>query len=287
MTAFADLEDRVFGSTGQSAFRMRIIPRPETIARVTQVNRLPNKPPHGFAPFRNAVARGATFVITIYPRREDAQALDALRASIWVWANLGGLGNRSRRGFGSPSLLELFESSETESNGKATDLPACGHFEDKADLEAHLRKGLRNAQKPIARALAGSRLAAGIDVNPWPQQQPFFILSSLSQISVGDPFGALLVPGGALDAIHGGNGCGDNLGRGGTDPWASPIIVRLHEMRAISCKTQYLPIMTWCHQSVISSPLVELQPASPLGERLGSFFDKAHLGQTLKGNTLL
>ncbi len=76
------------------------------------------------------VLQGAEFELTIrYPRKLEAD----IRAAFWAWETFGGIGARTRRGFGALQL--------THTNGKEVQLPSSG------ELQKHIENGFQNHLK--------------------------------------------------------------------------------------------------------------------------------------------
>lgn len=104
-----ELENRIFGSSNEEiGAKFRIIITPIK-------NLMPRKDiDPGFpASFKfSGFSEGSEFLINIIPRKNNMgnKEIKVLLATIWLWANLGGIGQRARRGFGS-SVIEILESS--------------------------------------------------------------------------------------------------------------------------------------------------------------------------------
>ena len=157
--------------------------------------------------------------------------INKLLASIWLWGNLGGIGQRSRRGFGSPVI-------EVEKNNnifEELDLPVKQVFDNKnnKELKDYLKKGINTIWKLF-----------NVTYNTVPKDALFFTLKSLKQVSVGNkPYHNIDK---ALQEVHGKNEC-EGLGCIRPARIASPIILRFHQVRNYN-KVQFLPVVTWCHQ---------------------------------------
>jgi CRISPR type III-B/RAMP module RAMP protein Cmr1 len=302
----AALEKMVFGSTDNATFRLLVEPVSETLRRIKQQPRLPHKSGGAAAPFYDAIAPGSTFRITIVPRhvprhspeaeKYEAENYRALFLTIWAWAYLGAVGNRARRGFGSPVLCEsknrddAFNKlmSETANSGFALP-PMRESFKDETELVDHLKSGLKAVCSRFSQYLENQpekyASTGDIETNTRPRDAPFFILSSLNQISVGAPFPTLDGPNGALSKVHGKRDCPD-LGKSGYGGrWASPVFIRFHITRGGTGRDQYIPLMTWCHQEGVSSSPNDFKNLSRLPE-LRQFLKEAHFDKTLSGGNL-
>lgn len=116
-----DAESRLFGST--SAGQAQVLLSMEVLSAVKEIPKL-TKIEGGFAYLagqgltkyikdagmvtqRSAIAPGARFVVTCLFRKHDDKDVDAVRNSLIAVGLLGGLGARTRRGFGSLTLEKL------------------------------------------------------------------------------------------------------------------------------------------------------------------------------------
>ncbi|MEO0091864.1 MAG: type III-B CRISPR module RAMP protein Cmr1 [candidate division WOR-3 bacterium] len=181
---------------------------------------------------------GTEFKITIIPKKDYSEnQKNVLLATIWTWANLGAVGQRARRGFGSVviknSTRRIFP------NG----LSIKAYFSNCDELTKHLQKGFCEVQDIFIKWL-GSGIAqkkTGV-----PQDAEYFILQSFDQIKVADiPIKTL---DGALNKVHGSDRC-KSLGWIRNGRMASPVYTRFHIVN-----NQYLPIITFCHQKVNGFP---------------------------------
>lgn len=292
----AGLENKVFGSTENSSFRLLVEKVPETVRRIEQQPRLLHKSGGAAAPFYHAITPGSTFRITIVPRHSlEAEEYKVLLLTIWVWAYLGAVGNRARRGFGSPVLCEsknrddAFKKLISEiANSEFALPPIKESFSGNAELANHLKPGLKAVCSRFSQYLANQpekyASPGDIETNTRPKDAPFFILFGLNQISVGTPFSTLDGPNGALSKVHG-RDCPD-LGKSGYGGrWASPVFIRFHIMRDGTGRDQYMPLMTWCHQKNISSGTHDLQDQTK-SHNLRQFLREAHFNKTLLGGDL-
>lgn len=300
----ADLENKVFGSTENSSFRLLVTEVPGTVHRKEEQLRLPHKSGGRAAPFYQAIAPGSTFRITIVPRelsrqspetkKEADKKYEVLLLTIGTWAYLGGVGNRARRGFGSPVLCEskdqddAFNKLISATAASKSPVPAIKEsFSDSTELADHLRLVLKTVWKRFSQYVVtqGYTVDGDITANTKPKEERFFVLSSLDQISVGNRFNKLDE---ALLKVHGTGKCtsreegSTDLGKSGRERWASPIFIRLHLMRDGTGRDQYIPLMTWCHQKNVSSSIVDLQDPNN-SSNLRQFLREAHFEKTILG----
>jgi len=183
------------------------------------------------------------FFIKILPRKNLDIAV--LLTSIWLWGNLGGIGQRARRGFGS-SVIKSVNNSDPF---KEHDLCITPEFKDRLDIENHLKRGLLRSWEIFKTKLISMRcsITGNIATNPGPTDRgyrnaSFFILNSLGQVAVGDNTFPLNQ---AIEKIHGNHQC-DALGSF-SPRMASPVFTRLHKIDA-----GFIPVITWSKQSGMS-----------------------------------
>ncbi len=214
------LEERIFGSTVRAKFRMLVEPGPlePEKYRISPSDKKKFKI-EGWRP-------GAAFDVSIFPRPGPgsltSDEIRVLLATIWIWGNLGSVGKRARRGFGSPVLIQceanghdqseqtpkrLFQSMAGETAG--TNFACEEYFGDAKALNDHLLCGLKEASKIFAAWLSSVTWPEG-GVDPkvlekivkWREEGPmqkadcifsneiqqnaeFFILKSFRQVFVG------------------------------------------------------------------------------------------------------
>jgi CRISPR type III-B/RAMP module RAMP protein Cmr1 len=184
------------------------------------------------------------FLIKILPRKN--LDVSGLLASIWLWGNLGGVGQRARRGFGSP-VIEAVNNSDPFKDHALCITP---DFKDRLNIEDHLKNGLLGCWKLFKSWLTSKRykIIGNMATNPGPSDKAyrnarFFTLNSLRQVAVGDsPFSLNE----AIGKIHGNHGC-KALGSFHLR-MASPVFTRLHKTDA-----KFIPCVTWSKQSGISN----------------------------------
>ena len=81
----ADLENRIFGSTESSSFRLLVEKTPGTVHRKGTQPRLPPTSKHAPASFFDAVSPGSAFRVTIVPRH----SLGPERCEVLLLAKIG------------------------------------------------------------------------------------------------------------------------------------------------------------------------------------------------------
>lgn len=228
-----ELESKVFGSSDENVgakFRMVIEPAGSLEPHTTQIN-FSNRT----VPFKG-YKEGSQFLIRIIPRRNmDNDQINVLLASIWLWANLGAIGQRVRRGFGSP----VIESPEPFSE---ISLPVKQEFNNSSELGNYLIEGLKKVYEIFK---SWNSISSLENLNPplydassvSPSNPPFFIISSFKQIAVAEEdVGDNVVT--ALNNVHGNSGCPE---LGSANPRrASPVFIRLHKVN-----NKFYPVVTW------------------------------------------
>jgi len=192
---------------------------------------------------------GVSCSITIITRTTMTELeKNILLATIWLWGNLGAVGNRSRRGFGSPVIYIEDESKNPFSNlnGEKIELTIGKQpFADTEKLESHLINGLKNVWELYAQWINNHE--GNIATLPAPKQAPYFILQSLEQIAVGEQ--GYINRDQAITEVHGMSGC-KGLGFAfGNERLASPVFIRFHKVMNKDGLHEYLPIFTWCKQN--------------------------------------
>ena len=175
-----DRESKVFGSADEkdgAKFRMLVEPVGEPVTCETPIRFSQRTVP--FTGFRE----GCKFKITIRPRNGMiGKERDILLCVIWLWGNLGALGQRSRRGFGSPVLVK--ESAKIPDwFSVLIDEPA---FDSREELEHHLIKGLQEVLERLSKLDGLDYSGLSILDNDPPINAPYFILRSPKQIAVGE-----------------------------------------------------------------------------------------------------
>lgn len=209
-----------------------------------------------------------------------------VQAAVWTWLHLGGLGRRSRRGYG--SLLWV----PTKGPGDLLEGFVPGGFDWNRDLEspgtltAYLRKGLEAVEHAI-----------GAPSSSEPRQlSKWFELRTVAQVFVGKVLAKSYdgEPVGMEDTLHGLGGPRStnaaevqqlgNLPGPGQARQASPMLWRVFPVLGDSGKG-FIPVMTW---SPLDDTGVEnLTPRSPMYAYLHGelgFCESLLSGQRLAGS---
>jgi len=240
-------ECRVFGSADDKVgakFRMLVEPVSVSQPKKPFLMRFSRTVPfQGFDP-------GATFNVTVQPRVRVGFERNALLSSIWLWANLGAIGQRARRGFGSPVILE-----ESKDVFKEASFEVKESFESREALEEHLKASIEKCW-----AIIDSMEKRGVPMaNDAPKNAPFFILKSLKQVAVGDSSEASVQD--LLQRMHGSDSCQDlgwanlkwlegyarkyQITFSSPQRMASPICLRV-----CNVGEGLTPLAVWCKQQV-------------------------------------
>ncbi len=116
IAALRDVETKVFGSTDHSSpfVVLPIALDPKRIKQqpIPDPARSPGVRYLGYGIFDNAtqyvgvIEEDSTFDLVLGLRRKFVELEPLLVATVWLWTHMGGLGARTRRGFGSLELLE-------------------------------------------------------------------------------------------------------------------------------------------------------------------------------------
>ncbi|WP_420209070.1 type III-B CRISPR module RAMP protein Cmr1 [Candidatus Electronema sp. JC] len=243
------LENSLFGSVEPAfqAFRMRV-DRCNSPTKDSFLI-LPHKhqgKQAGFSPGSTAEVR-ISLHRTIH-NQWDEPARKALLAAIWLWGNLGGIGTRSRRGFGSVALLP-------DADGKdafaAAGLPKCCEtFASRNSLVECLQAGIDNSFQIIREWISAKyKTKKSLDQKRGATED-MFILSSLAQVFIGEMFQSC---NDLLRIIADKKAVADETGSAVPHRLASPMIVRLHR-----CAEGFIPVLTW-------SPREKLKIAKDIG----------------------
>lgn len=256
------LEGNIFGSSDEligAKFKMVVTPEGNLKPRG-------DIDPGFVANFKfSGFPEGSKFLISILTRKNmNKEEIKVLLATIWLWANLGGIGQRARRGFGSPVII-IINKENNPFNFNEMKLPIEQDFSSPSDLEGHLKVGLKkvweifNGWKEIKEI---NKLALNPSIDDKESQVPiqalYFILQSFKQIYVSQKGFSSLSKG--ISYAHGSDRC---KGLGWTDNrWmaslfphertksssrmASPVYTRFHKVN-----NEFLPVITWCKQKII------------------------------------
>jgi CRISPR type III-B/RAMP module RAMP protein Cmr1 len=228
-------EGQIFGSSDENigaSFRMLVEPgtnlsNSETPIQFSQRNVLF----HGFK-------EGTEFLIKILPRqnmKKNVKSEEILLSSIWLWANLGAVGQRARRGFGSPVIIE------EDKCFKKLDLPTMKKLDNREQVETHLKTGLKTVWNKIKDWIESKNLKLtlrkDIATNNAPFNARYFILQSFKQIGVGKDSSKL---NDVLQKVHGVRRCDDLGWAKGQNRMASPVFLRLYE-----ADSKFYPVISW------------------------------------------
>lgn len=240
-----ELENQLFGATDQARFRLKVLPVGHPVRN--EFARLPHQT-GGRMARRPGYAEGAQFQVEVRSRPNlEQKQQKALLAAIWLWGNLGAIGNRSRRGFGSPVLI----ASGVNNPFAVLDLPLMQEFPDTNALSKHLQQGVQRAWEIFESWLRAigetvNSLRSLNDPGFTVRDFEFFTLRNLQQISVSirtftDLGCVMSAPSatGAIAAIHGDRAARPELGQA-SPRLASPAFLRLHKVGS-----QWVPVCTW------------------------------------------
>lgn len=204
---------------------------------------------------KKGFSEGSSYSITIIPRQKMLEEeINVLIATIWLWGNLGAVGNRERRGFGSPKIF-LKPRVETpfsfDINGSKIILPVKDEdlsFEDLEEMKDYLINGLKSVWAIYKHWINTENIKTfeeNIERLYSPTNASYFILRSLEQISVGNK--SYSNRNNAIRAVHGSSRC-DELGWvDRRERMSSPVFMRFHYLGKKN-EEEYLPIFTWCKQ---------------------------------------
>jgi len=182
--------------------------------------------------------------VKILPRSimTDKEQEEVLLAIIWLWANLGAVGQRARRGFGSPVISGV---NNAEDPFKSIGLSGTPDFNDNNSLKQYLQTGVKKVAEQISGWLIenGEQPKSDIENNRAPTEASFFILKSIRQIAVSEE----TFDQNAISVVHGSKRC-DSLGwvESG-NRMASPVFTRLHKVG-----NNFASVITFCKQRVNS-----------------------------------
>ena len=199
---------------------------------------------------------GTSYSITILPRNTmSGIERKVLLATIWVWGNLGAVGNRERRGFGSP-IIYLNNNSKDYFNFQNHEeiediaLPLKEQaFQDSSNIKNHLINGLNIVWSVYTEWINVNdinNIEGYMDTLLAPTSAPYFILQSFKQIAVGNQ--GYSKRDDAITAVHGMQNCQGLGWARGQDRMASPVFIRFHKVVGKNMQDEFLPIFTWCKQ---------------------------------------
>lgn len=227
------LESQIFGSADENIglkFRMLVEPVGDISSRKTTVPIQFSQRMVDFKGFQD----GVQFNVKVIPNNRNIgeKELDVLLSSIWLWGNLGAIGQRSRRGFGSPVILEESGNIFTKHG-----LSIKSIFTSKGQLEGYFKEGLEQVWSKFSDCF--KMYGGSIIQNPPPSRTDhYFTLGSLRQIAVCNRNKGANVNQ-VLQEVHGRNSCLD-LGHTQGGKLASPVFVRLHKV-----DNGLYPVVTW------------------------------------------
>lgn len=253
-----ELESKIFGSADRKCgakFRLLIEKEDDTHCINNCILGFEDKI-YGEPVIIPCFAEGASYSITIIPREEEDEVLiPILFSTIWLWGNLGSIGKRARRGFGSP-VLYLEDGSGNPFNstryGIETRLPIRKDpFNRPDELRDHLRTGIINVWSTYKQWInSKSTIEGDISNLPAPTNAPFFILNSMEQIALGNQGYEKIND--AVTAVHGRNSCKGLGWVDGNRKMASPVYIRFHKVMEED-REVFFPIFTWCKQHDIET----------------------------------
>lgn len=202
----------------------------------------------------------SSYKVKIIPRATMSETeLNILLCTIWVWGNLGAVGKRERRGFGTPIIgLKNEGNLKNENNPfslclkeKEIKLPIKNTFDYPEEIEGHLKEGLSLVWNVYSQWIkensftSNRRLFADISGTSFPKNSPFFILRSREQIFVGNA--GFITVNNAITKFHGDSSC-DGLGWAeGKERMASPLFIRFHKAHEKNTEKLF-PLISWCQQ---------------------------------------
>lgn len=267
------LESQIFGSSNSknsddrqigSKFKMTINEKDKVVNRGNFYLGFRNA-------YRDGLQDGTEYAIKIVPRKNMSDAeVNVLLATIWVWGNLGAIGSRSRRGFGSPVIClssgneHLFTSGLIEN--KELLLPIKEKFESRQDIQSHLKKGLLKVWLIYKNWIENENiknltLLNSINtLNAPADDAPYFILRSYEQISVGNR--SFNKTAGTITAVHGRRNCygmgwaAEKPSKKASKRMSSPVFIRFHQTEGAE-EDELFPVVTWCKQKYISSHVLK------------------------------
>lgn len=215
--ALRTLEAVVFGSTSRaSAFALRVTPTNLPVVHLQRALRPGvaylaygmtqyQQAARGQVLVRPALAPGARATVWIRLRPDAAPELRAaLLATLWTWGHLGGIGARTRRGYGSFCLAP-----DPSCSGEGFGWPSVASAASARDAAQLLAQGLEQARDAVASLADSVSVGLGMpDKMPDPPTAPFFVLDKrhtviqLAQISGGDWTTWLETAGNALKSFR-------------------------------------------------------------------------------------
>lgn len=199
----------------------------------------------------------SSYRIQIIPRSTMSEMeVKVLFSIIWVWGNLGAVGKRERRGFGSPVICSNSKRNPFlfRLNEKTIELPLKETFEDTWKIEEHLRKGLNLMWNVCSlwveenSFVHNEKLSASICGANNPVNSPFFLLRSCGQIFIGNA--GFIDRNDAIAKFHGDSECNGLGWAKGTHRMASPVLIRFHKINTENIE-KLVPAVSWCQQKKV------------------------------------
>lgn len=240
-------ESEIFGSANEkigTKFKLLVQPISKLIESVTEL-KFSEQLKRGKGPTKLiGFQENCEFSLTIIPHQSllkinssnNDLKLKVLLGSIWVWANFGAIGQRARRGFGSPVIIPDINSPFNILFNNQ--LPLKETFTDKSDVENYLKPMFIIVQNTVLNWLPENIRVKDKQILP---SFPYFILRSSEQILIADdPRNDFTL---ALQQVHGSNRCDDLGWARGNNRMASPIFTRFHKVN-----NSFLPVITYCPQ---------------------------------------
>lgn len=271
-----ELEEAVFGSTGVKKFNLEVECTQQHLKNDTsriQFSKL-FLGYNGMVPF-SCYKEGSRFSITIIPRVGMGEtSLGALRCVIWVWANLGAVGKRARRGFGSPVICQGNGATEAFGATCINDAP----FEGTGKLEEHLKTGLKQACRTFVDFLTEEGVSSPgcILKQDKSSKADYFILKSIGQVAVCSDMSKISPDRDVmLTRVHGSSNIPELGFAGNEGRWASPVFIRFHKVKHEG-KECFCPVITWCEQKSISTD----------GSGVRSYLGKIGFKNTIGGESI-
>jgi len=186
----------------------------------------------------------------------NAPSRKALLSVLWLWGNLGGTGIRSRRGFGS---VALGTSEGQQDPFEEAGLPSCCEtFESVEALSKHLKDGIEKSFDLVRDWINNWTtfpVKAGLETHrSLHRNRDMYELSSLAQVFVSNTEPSCDLgsrddaPTGLLWTIGDKPEVRDETGSA-NPRLASPMIVRVHQVKNSEAIIGYCPVLTWSPQT--------------------------------------
>lgn len=153
-------EGNLMGSTEAGSTVLVRVQEPKSLLRTVERMMLPHRQLGEKPPLRNqSFAEDQLFQLVISPRPGLSEIPDSVMAALLLWLNLGGLGKRSRRGFGSFQVREI-NVEGLKINVQARELlQAQGKIKNGAELQTYIEKVVTWCVSMVPRTAVFSGLA--------------------------------------------------------------------------------------------------------------------------------